>query len=77
MEPVTISTTQLRASIYRVLDEVLETGRPVEVERKGRRVRIIAVDPPGRLERLRRRPLLVDCDPQEIVHLDWSGEWRP
>ena len=35
-----LSATRLRADLYRVLDEILENGRPVEIERRGRILRI-------------------------------------
>ena len=73
---MTLTASKLRANIYRILDEVLETGVPVEVERRGRTVRIVPVDPPSKLARLTKRDYL-RCDPDAIVHLDWSGEWRP
>jgi len=74
---VVLTASKLRSDIYRILDRVLETGQAIEVQRKGRRVRIVPVDPPTRLARLRTRELLTDNDPDAIVHLDWSGEWRP
>ena len=73
---MTLTASKLRANIYRILDEVLETGVPVEVERRGRTVRIVPVDPPSKLDRVTKRDYL-RCDPDAIVHLDWSGEWRP
>jgi hypothetical protein len=72
-----LTASKLRSDIYRILDRVLETGQAIEVQRKGRRVRIVPVDPPTRLARLRTRDLLTDDNPDAIVHLDWSGEWRP
>lgn len=72
-----ISASRLRANVYKVLDEVLETGTPVEIERRGKRLRIVPADPPRRLERLVRRPGYLKVDPESIVHLDWSDEWRP
>ena len=33
-----ISATELQKNLYRLLDEVLKTGVPVEIERKGKRV---------------------------------------
>lgn len=73
---MTLTVSQFRQDIYRILDRVLETGVPVEVERRGRRLRIVAVDPPGRLDRLVGRPDVIVGDPEDLVHLDWSGEWR-
>ena len=72
-----ITASRLRANVYKVLDEVLETGTPVEIERRGQRLRIVPAEPRGRLERLVRRPRYLKVDPESIVHLDWSGEWRP
>ena len=73
---MTLTASKLRENIYRILDRVLETGVPVEVRRKGRTLRIVPTDPPSRIGRLKRRSYLLE-DPEEIVHLDWSGEWRP
>jgi hypothetical protein len=71
-----LSASRLRQDIYRILDEVLATGVPVDIERRGRLLRIAPVEPPDRLRELPERPYL-RTDPQDIVHVDWSGEWRP
>ena len=75
--PVILTASKLRQDIYRVLDHVLATGEPVEIERNGRRLRILADDPPSRLDSLVRRPDAVIGDSEDFVHLDWSDEWRP
>lgn len=72
-----ISASSLRANVYRLLDEVLDTGRPLEIERRGRTLVLARKDPPSRLGRLPRRDDFIAGDPQELVDLDWSGEWRP
>ncbi len=72
-----LSPTLLRANLYRLLDEVLETGVPIEIDRDGRRLRIVPVEPVGRFPALSPDPDYLLGDPQDIVHLDWSGEWRP
>ena len=76
---MSMTASKLRENIYRVLDQVLQTGEPVEIVRGGRRLRIIPADEPqrGKLERLRPHPKALVGDPQEIVHLDWSDEWHP
>ncbi len=71
------SVSRLRANLYRVLDRVLETGVPVEVERKGRRLRIVPTEAEGRLANLSPHPDYLRSDPESLVHMDWSGEWRP
>jgi hypothetical protein len=72
-----MTASRLRADIYRVLDEVLRTGQPVEIERGGRRLRIVPVEKPSRLESLEEHPGSIIGDPQDLVHIDWSHEWRP
>lgn len=73
---MTVTASKLRQDIYRILDGVLETGKPVEIERNGRRLRIVALDAPGRLDRLVARPEVVVGDSEDFVHLDWSAEWK-
>jgi antitoxin (DNA-binding transcriptional repressor) of toxin-antitoxin stability system len=70
------SVSALRANLYRLLDRVLETGEPLEIERNGARLRIAPLDRAGRLDRLQAHPGFLVGDPEEIVHLDWSDEWR-
>lgn len=70
-----MTASKLRQDIYRLLDQVLETGEPVIVERNGRRLRIIADEAPSRLGTLVRRPDVVIGDSADLVKLDWSDEW--
>jgi antitoxin (DNA-binding transcriptional repressor) of toxin-antitoxin stability system len=72
-----LTASRLRANIYRILDQVLETGEPVEIERRGRILRIVAVEPESWLDRIVPIPGFLKCDPDEIVHMDWSSEWKP
>lgn len=74
---MTMSDSKFRQNVYRALDRVLETGEPLDVERNGKLVRIAAIDPPKKLDRLKRREGVLLCDPEDIVHVDWSREWRP
>lgn len=74
-----MTASKLRENIYNVLDQVLKTGVPVEVERRGRRLRIVPVEETrkSKLDRLVPHPEYLRCDPEELVHLDWSSEWKP
>jgi prevent-host-death family protein len=71
-----LTASKLRENIYRILDQVLETGKPVEIRRKGKTVRIVPAEPAPKLGRLAPRDYLRG-DPEAIFHLDWSSEWRP
>ncbi|MGI9054092.1 MAG: type II toxin-antitoxin system Phd/YefM family antitoxin [Ilumatobacteraceae bacterium] len=73
---MSVTASKLRENVYRILDEVLATGVPVDIVRNGRTLRIAAVDEPTRVGRLVRRPEAINGDPDDLVHLDWSAEWR-
>ncbi len=51
-----VTVSELRRSIYRLLDQVLETGVPLEIERKGRILRIVPVVPASKLDRIVTHP---------------------
>jgi prevent-host-death family protein len=70
-----LSLTKVRANLYKIVDRVLETGNPVEIERRGKKVRIVAVRPLSKLDNLVKRPGTLVGDPEDVVHMDWSGEW--
>lgn len=72
--PPRISATVLRQNVYNILDEVLATGQPVEVERKGRILRIVPEEVPSRLAGLTTHDWVVG-DIDDLVHIDWSSEW--
>ena len=63
-----MSPSALRANIYQVLDEILASGQPVEIQRGDRVLRIVPVDPPSRLDQLTPHPGLVTGDPADLVH---------
>lgn len=71
------NATRLREKLYQMLDHALETGETIEVERKGRVLRIVPDAPRSKLERLVPHPGAVSGDPGDLVHLDWSDTWKP
>lgn len=71
-----LTASSLRQNIYRILDSILESGQGVEIERRGQRLRIEPVKPKSKLERLTNKSYL-NVAPDELVHLDWSDEWKP
>lgn len=71
----TITPSALRADLYRLLDQVLETGEALEILRHGRVLRITADDAPSRLSRLPRRPDLILGDPGDLVGISFADDW--
>jgi hypothetical protein len=70
-----LTATKLRENIYAILDQVLATGEPVEIERNGRTLRLQPVDTGSRLDRVVHLPDFIIGDPDDLVELDWSQEW--
>ncbi len=79
LEGLLLATTasKLRANIYRMLDEVLETGQPLEIERNGKILVISPKQEQSIWDRLPRREGFIVGDPDELIHIDWSSEWNP
>jgi len=73
---MTVTASVLRKDIYHLLDEVLATGKALEVKRKSGTVKIIAGKFSPKMERLRKHEC-IQGDPEDLVHSDWSGEWQP
>ena len=72
-----ITASKLRRSLYRILDEAIETGVPVEVVRKGAILRIVPEKPVSRLaklEKMKKRDIFVG-DPDDLLGMDWSVYW--
>lgn len=70
-----MTATELRRKIYNVLDEVLETGVPQQVVRKGRALLITPVEPRRRrLGDLPKRQILNGTF-DELVATTW--DWEP
>ena len=72
-----ISSAELSTNLDGVLDSVLETGIPVEVEHKGMKVRIVLAKKARDIDSLVERPGYLNVDPEEVVHMDWSAFWKP
>jgi hypothetical protein len=70
-----ITATSLRKNLYTILDRVAATGTPVEVERKGKIIKIIVAEKKSKLDNLEPHSI-VKGDPEELVTIDWTGEWR-
>ncbi|MDR3556305.1 MAG: hypothetical protein P4L55_16245 [Syntrophobacteraceae bacterium] len=75
--PRKVTATELRKNIYKLLDDVLQSNIPLEVERKGKKIIISSAQRDSKMAGLRPHPDCIAGDPEELVHSDWSGEWSP
>lgn len=75
--PRKVTATELRRNIYKLLDEVLNSNVPLEVERKGKRLIIIPAGASSKFDLLEPHTECISGDPEDLVHTDWSQEWKP
>lgn len=75
--PQTYTASAVRADIYNLLDQVIETGEPLEIERKGHILRIVRERTDSWVDRLVPHEGVVSGDPDDLVSIDWSQHWNP
>ena len=68
----TISVTELRGNIYKLLDEVLDTGLPIEVIKGGKKLTIMPAEKVNKLDNLVSRPNVIKGNPDDLVDISWE-----
>ena len=73
-----VTATKLRQNVYAILDQVIEKGIPVEVERKGKILKIMPEKKQSIWDRIPKRPSVIIGDPEEFKNYeyDWEQDWR-
>ncbi len=69
-----MSLTALRSNLFKIVDKVIETGNPVELERKGHRLKIVIEAKKSKLENLKSHDCIVG-NPDELIDLK-VAEWH-
>jgi len=75
--PQQVSDLNIQNDILQLLDKVIKTGVPVEIERKGKRLLISPAEKRRDLDSLEEHPEYIVGNPDDLVHIDWSTEWKP
>ncbi len=71
----TLSKPQLGEKMYHLLERVVNSHAPLEIEFKGQILRISVKNESGdKFAALEPHPDCLVGDSEDIVHLDWSGE---
>jgi prevent-host-death family protein len=70
----TVTPTELRANIYQLLDEVLNTGIPLEIKKGDKKLRIVPVEKWDKFQNLIARPEAIAGDPEALVEINWENE---
>lgn len=72
----TVTATQFRKDMYRILGHVLESGESQEVELKGERLVIQPAQVRRDLSKLPQRKAM-NCTFDELVATTWAEAWNP
>ena len=75
--PQPASDSNIQRDIIGLLDKVVKTGVPVEIEIKGKHLLISLVEKRRNLDCLEEHPDFIVGNPDDLVHIDWSAEWKP
>ncbi len=74
---MTVTPSTLRANLFKLLDQLLETGETLQVKRKGSIIKIVPPKKKSKFDSLVAHPDTVNGDSEDFVHMDWSHEWKP
>jgi len=72
MRPITL--TALRNNLFKIVDQVIRTGNPVLLERKGQKLKIILEEKKSKLDNLKSHNCITG-DPDDLVQVK-VGEWH-
>jgi hypothetical protein len=71
-----LTASRLRQEIYKILDEIIRSGKPAEIERNGYLLRIVPVTASyTKLNKLKKRKLSKE-NSDNFEHIDWTKEWK-
>ncbi|MBD2604189.1 type II toxin-antitoxin system Phd/YefM family antitoxin [Scytonema hofmannii FACHB-248] len=68
-----VTLTELSNNIERLLDEVLETGIPLELNKNGKLFKIVPVET-DKLKNLTFKPNAIQGNPDDLVNITWEQE---
>jgi len=70
----TVTPTELRENIYNLLDEILNTGIPIEINKGNKKLRIVPVGKANKLQNLVSRLNVIKGNPNDLVDISWEKE---
>jgi antitoxin (DNA-binding transcriptional repressor) of toxin-antitoxin stability system len=70
----TITVTEFRGKMFRLLDDVLKTGIPIEITKGKQRLRITPVKTGNKLDNLVPRPEVIRGNPDDLADISWERE---
>jgi prevent-host-death family protein len=72
-----MKATHLRKNLFGVLKRAAQTGKPVEIESKGRKFQIIALKRQEKFAGLQKHPEVFSGNLESLISIDWTKGWQP
>jgi prevent-host-death family protein len=69
-----VTLTELSNNIDSLLDEVLETGISLEVNKNGKLLKIVPVETKDKLKNLTFKADVIQGNPDDLVNISWEQE---
>ncbi|MBW4644928.1 MAG: type II toxin-antitoxin system Phd/YefM family antitoxin [Goleter apudmare HA4340-LM2] len=69
-----VTLTELSNNIEHLLDEVLETGIPIEINKNGKLLKIVTIEQKDKLKNLTFKPNVIQGNPDDLVNISWDQE---
>ncbi|MGI0480251.1 type II toxin-antitoxin system prevent-host-death family antitoxin [Geminocystis sp. CENA526] len=70
----TITPTELKNNINSLLEEVLTTGIPIEINKEGKLLLISPIHKTDKLQKLVYRSQVIQGNPDDLVNIQWKDE---
>jgi len=70
----TIPVDQLTTNLINLLEEIVNTGDPIELNWQGNRFQILPVQKKSKLDNLVPHPEVYIGDPDDFVNISWEHE---
>ena len=74
---MSITPTDFRKNIFNLLDNLLDTGKVLEINRNGHIFKVVPPKKRKKLDRLIPHKDAVIGNSDDFISMDWSSEWKP
>ncbi|MBW4549886.1 MAG: type II toxin-antitoxin system Phd/YefM family antitoxin [Aphanocapsa sp. GSE-SYN-MK-11-07L] len=69
-----VTLTELSNNIECLLDEVIRTGIPIEINKNGKLLKIVPADERDKLKNLTFKSDVIQGNPDDLVNISWEEE---
>jgi PHD/YefM family antitoxin component YafN of YafNO toxin-antitoxin module len=74
---MTVTPTDFRKNLFKLLDMIYETGQVLEIKRNGEIFRLVPPKKKSKLSRIEPHPDAVIGNSDDLAEIEWSGTWKP